>query len=119
MRTRAQRYQDMLHARRVKEARVLIQAAPLLLAQLAEIGGAAHAQECEDAGNSLQALMLRSADVVEVASLIKIELGNLCALINQRRGARPAVEVVGLPDPSDQHYGAARTAASFVIKEIG
>lgn len=122
-RNRRERFHKALEARRREEAANYLRDAPGMLDDLATIdrerGGQCRADV--DAKRKDLSGILRRVDLpaVERAALARVGLQNLCHALNQRRplGAL-MLDITGVPDPRDTHFGPLLIAARFEIVRL-
>lgn len=120
--TKRERFESMVAARKQQEAHSLLRDAPRLLDELDTIdrqrGG--RCRELVEHARADQTALLKRLDMplVERSALILIGLRNLCILFNlQRAPGSFEVDISGIYDPADTHYGPAKAAIGFKLTQ--
>jgi hypothetical protein len=120
---KSERFQKMIEARHQQQARNLLRDAPQLFAQLRALDderGAQHTEVLHTTIDDAQHITRRKdMPLLERAALVQIGLNNVCSMLNQTRPAgAQLIDVIGVPDPTDTHYGQARIAAHYDLVRL-
>jgi BMFP domain-containing protein YqiC len=123
-RHQTERYNKMIAARRNEQAKNLLRDAPRLLDELDQINrtrGSILTEVLLHTRADIAALLRRKdLPMIERASLIEMNLRNICARFNEpaTRNGRLLVDLIGEIDPADTHFGPARIWAQYAIKQV-